>query len=296
MMPPVHSPWAWILAALMSVLVMGDSGLTGQKNGPSLGNQACQEYRSHQQTGGSHQVENRQDDNADRDTEDRILNGKDCGPQTQPWQAALFLKPESLFCGAVLVHPQWVLTAAHCQKPSYIVALGRYRLHGSEAGQKTLRGVQSFPHPNYTRPAHSNDLMLIKLNQKVLDTKGIKPINISNEAPTAGKKCLVSGWGTTNSSQLHYPQVLQCLDIKILSQEACQKAYPREIDSSMFCAGDEKGKDSCQGDSGGPVVCNGMLQGLVSWGDLPCGKPNRPGVYTNLYPFKKWIKDTIKNN
>ncbi|XP_043851925.1 kallikrein-5 [Dromiciops gliroides] len=295
-MAPLGSPWAWILAFLMSVLIMGDTGLTGQKNGAYLGNQACQEYGSQQQAGSSRLAESHQDATVARDTESRILNGTDCNPQTQPWQAALFLKPNSLFCGAVLVHPQWVLTAAHCQKPSYTVILGRYHLHNSGASEKILRGVRSFPHPNYTRPAHSNDLMLIKLNRKVLGSKSIKPINISTQPPTSGARCLVSGWGTTSSPQVHYPEVLQCLNITILSQEACQKAYPGEINSSMFCAGDEKGRDSCQGDSGGPVVCNETLQGLVSWGDVPCGQPNKPGVYTNLYPFNKWIKDTIKNN
>ncbi|XP_074153753.1 kallikrein-5 [Sminthopsis crassicaudata] len=296
MIPPGGSPLAWTLVLLMSVLIMGDPDLTGQKNGAQMENQACQENGSSQQAGSNRQVVNRQDGDSDRDSESRILNGRDCEPQSQPWQAALFLKPNRLFCGAVLIHPQWVLTAAHCQKPSYIVALGRHRLHGYVANQRNLRGVHSFPHPNFTRPAHSNDLMLIKLNRKVSESKNIKAINISTQAPTTGAKCLVSGWGTTNSPQVHYPETLQCLDVKILSQETCQKAYPGEINSSMFCAGDEAGKDSCQGDSGGPVVCNGMLQGLVSWGDVPCGKPNKPGVYTNLYMFNKWIKDTIKNN
>lgn len=44
------------------------------------------------------------------------------------------------------------------------------------------------------------------------------------------------------------------------------------------------------------MVCSGSLQGLVSWGDFPCAQPNRPGVYTNLCWFSKWIQDTIQSN
>ncbi|XP_008336629.1 trypsin-2-like, partial [Cynoglossus semilaevis] len=75
---------------------------------------------------------------------------------------------------------------------------------------------------------------------------------------------------------------LQCLDLPILSDSDCRNSYPGMITNAMFCAGYlEGGKDSCQGDSGGPVVCNGELQGVVSWG-YGCAEKDHPGVYAKV--------------
>uniref|UniRef100_A0A8C3C2X4 trypsin n=1 Tax=Cairina moschata TaxID=8855 RepID=A0A8C3C2X4_CAIMO len=91
----------------------------------------------------------------------------------------------------------------------------------------------------------------------------------------------------------NYPELLQCLKAPILSNQECQDAYPGEITSNMICIGFlEGGKDSCQGDSGGPVVCNGELQGIVSWG-IGCALKGYPGVYTKVCNYVDWIQETI---
>lgn len=43
-------------------------------------------------------------------------------------------------------------------------------------------------------------------------------------------------------------------------------------------------------------MCDGRLQGIVSWGPGICGDPKKPGVYVNLCKYTQWLQDTMRWN
>ncbi|XP_051007612.1 anionic trypsin-2 isoform X2 [Acomys russatus] len=138
--------------------------------------------------------------------------------------------------------------------------------------------------------------MLIKLSSPVTLNARVATVSLPTSCAAAGTQCLISGWGNTLSFGVNNPDLLQCLDAPILSQAECEASYPGKITKNMICVGFlEGGKDSCQGDSGGPVVCNGELQGIVSWG-YGCALKDSPGVYTKVCNYVDWIQDTIAAN
>lgn len=83
------------------------------------------------------------------------------------------------------------------------------------------------------------------------------------------------------------------VNLSIIPRRLCigAGAYkPERVGPKAFCAGSfEGGRDSCQGDSGGGLICDGYLTGVVSFG-YGCGRASYPGIYTNVFQYKKWIR------
>uniref|UniRef100_A0A672UQ12 Peptidase S1 domain-containing protein n=1 Tax=Strigops habroptila TaxID=2489341 RepID=A0A672UQ12_STRHB len=213
----------------------------------------------------------------------RILGGSSC-PRGGHEGLVLLLHFGSAYCGGALLGPEWVLSAAHCEARS-----------GGQRGQRGQWGQRGYAH----------DLMLLRLEPPLSSSSSIQPF-VLPEAPVAtGANCTVMGWGTTTSPEgtgsprlllppETFPDTVQCVNITVVDDTECGSIYGSKVTEDMMCAGATTGgKDSCQGDSGGPLICDGVLQGIVSWGDHPCGQPGKPGVYTRVYNYLPWILETM---
>uniref|UniRef100_A0ACB8ES15 Anionic trypsin-2 n=1 Tax=Sphaerodactylus townsendi TaxID=933632 RepID=A0ACB8ES15_9SAUR len=231
----------------------------------------------------------------DDDDDDKIVGGYTCLEHSVPYQVSL--NAGYHFCGGSLIDDQWVLSAAHCYQSGRIqVRLGEYNIDVLEGSEEFIEAEKQIRHPGFSPKNMDNDIMLIKLATPATLNSRIRAVSLPSQCVSAGNECLISGWGNTLSNGYNLPELLQCLDAPVLTDAECKNALPGKITSNMMCVGYlDGGKDSCQGDSGGPVVCNGELQGIVSWG-VGCALSRYPGVYTKVCNYVDWIQETIAAN
>ncbi|XP_032635361.1 mast cell protease 1A-like isoform X2 [Chelonoidis abingdonii] len=213
----------------------------------------------------------------------QIVGGHEAKPHSRPYMAALKIS-NGFLCGGFLVAPDWVMTAAHCME-DITVTLGAHNINEPEEFQQVLGVETYYNHPEYNEVSMTNDILLLKLTAKAQLNKYVQVIPLpksSSDIPT-DTKCSIAGWGLIDKNRL--AAKLFETNITIYSRRKCLNIYP-QLNDGMLCAGSfHQLKDSSQGDSGGPMICNGVAQGIVSFGNSA-----PPGVYTRIANYLPWIK------
>ncbi|MEZ8878158.1 trypsin-like serine protease [Vibrio lentus] len=253
-----------------------------------------------------------------------IVNGSDASVTEFPSMASLFIDridydgvySTGPYCGATILDPTHILTAAHC-------------IYGNEEGQlfttvvPQIEDTSQFPNnivqkarvsEVYYRSDYSNslsdllrnDVAILKL-ESALNIDSINDVvkRPSNTNYRIGVNDFVAvGHGDTRSG-FDGTTLLQKADLNYVDKATCASAFTDGsalTDNQICFVGDRAASGlyggTCQGDSGGPVYWKDGADyrqvGITSFGPDTCGgSATVTSVFTEIHDYEAWIDSVI---
>ncbi|KOB69628.1 Chymotrypsinogen-like protein 4 [Operophtera brumata] len=243
----------------------------------------------------------------------RIVGGSNAPPGVAPHMVALVvgfdLSIKFFTCGASIITPRHVASAAHCISVDWNGNLME-SFHGIAGTQTWNHGgiVVKFKgvsiHPQYDFISIKNDIAVLITSEKLEFNKKIHPICLDSGWVGGGVSCIVYGWGT-QALWGGIPDILQMLQVKTICPKKCGNMIKGisagwgsvpPMDSKLeICTFHSPGHGMCHGDSGSALISRktGCLAGIVSWG-FPCAV-GAPDVFVRIQAYLGYIKEVIRN-
>jgi hypothetical protein len=174
----------------------------------------------------------------------RIVGGKPVTTTTDQDKrlaAAFAFSAGSKLCGATIIHPDVLLTAAHCTG-AFVddgTLLGGVELSGMDATE-FVGVVSELSHPRYQPGSEQNDIMLVKLDRSISDDAPLVRYNVDASIPDLSDTLQIVGFGRTSTNGTNAAK-LQQVQVSVVSNDECQTALQAQglvVDPvTMLCSG-----------------------------------------------------------
>ncbi|HZF55505.1 MAG TPA: DNA/RNA non-specific endonuclease [Polyangiaceae bacterium] len=237
---------------------------------------------------------------------EKIIGGFEIGADEFPSCCCLDLEGYGWGCSGVLIAPQVIISAAHCEaagriRRALVAGASVPQEPGAPGEELTVRAV--IVHPGYQSGRAPHDDLVVAILHRPSSTK---PVRVATRAEVAEASSIIAaGFGNTDSrGKLGFGRKRQAklplAPVPAIEQLDDYKRLARVLGYSPryeFVAGRKGlGVDTCKGDSGGPVYVRVgdtfKLAGVTSRGTQEaqnvCGDG---GIYTLVAEYQSWIAE-----
>ncbi|XP_051897642.1 tissue-type plasminogen activator-like isoform X2 [Pristis pectinata] len=145
----------------------------------------------------------------------KIVGGGRATIESHPWHAALYITGKrstnmAFQCGGSLIHPCWVLTAAHCintnaSPTDYRVLLGKSSINEYAKNEQNFPVEKIIMHQKFNEHTYDNDIALLKLKPQsgmcAKESKFVQTVCLPSKRQRIPNhtQCEISGYGMENA-------------------------------------------------------------------------------------------------